>query len=201
MSAHQPSRFAQRTRTLARRIGVGAAVLAFAGAVAPPAMARPIDSGVIDDEFSHVDTNFCDVPGLTVTHSGVVEGRFLFNARKPGTPPYYLERVTATETFTNVEGDRVTTVVGVLSKDHKITDNGDGTLTILVLATGSATMYDASGEVIGRDPGQVRFEILIDHGGTLTDPSDDEFLAFLGVVKESTGRSDDFCTSALSVLG
>jgi hypothetical protein len=37
-------------------------------------------------------------------------------------------------------------------------------------------------------------------GGTPTDPSDDEFLEFLGVVKESTGRSDDFCEAAVPLL-
>ena len=47
----------------------------------------------------------------------------------------------------------------------------------------------------------MRFKILIDHGGTPTDPSDDEFLEFLGVVKESTGRSDDFCAAILEAIG
>jgi hypothetical protein len=47
------------------------------------------------------------------------------------------------------------------------------------------------------DSGHFRFEILIDLGGTPTDPSDDEFLECLGVVKGPTGRNDtegrDFC--------
>jgi hypothetical protein len=51
--------------------------------------------------------------------------------------------------------------------------------------------------VLFRNPGQVRFELLVDHGGTPSDPSDDEFLEFLGVVKGSTGRNDlegrNFC--------
>ncbi|HJR95736.1 MAG TPA: hypothetical protein VJ807_09890 [Gaiellaceae bacterium] len=54
--------------------------------------------------------------------------------------------------------------------------------------------------MIARNPGQVRVEILIDHGGTPTDPSDDEELAFLGVVKESPGRNDDFCEAAVPIL-
>ena len=61
-------------------------------------------------------------------------------------------------------------------------------------------LYGEDGKAIARDPGQTRVEILVDHGGTPTDPSDDEFLEFLGVVKESTGRSDDFCEAAVPIL-
>jgi hypothetical protein len=90
------------------------------------------------------------------------------------------------------------TVVRV-NKDLRVTDNGDGTLTILFLATGNDVFYGSDGEVIGRDPGQIRLEILVDHGGTPTDPSDDEFLSE-ELVKGSTGRSDDFCAAAVPAL-
>jgi hypothetical protein len=43
---------------------------------------------------------------------------------------------------------------------------------------------------------QIRLEILVDHGGTPTDPSDDEFLSE-ELLKGSTGRSDDFCAAAV----
>ena len=97
-------------------------------------------------------------------------------------------------------GKSLTSVAKVIEKDLRVTDNGDGTLTILILATGNAVLYGENGKAIARNPGQVRFEILIDHGGTPTDPSDDEFLADLGEVKGSTGRSDDFCEAALPAL-
>ena len=82
----------------------------------------------------------------------------------------------------------------------RVTDNGDGTLTILILATGNAVLYGENHKAIARNPGQIRFEILVDHGGTPTDPTDDEFLADLGEVKGSTGRSDDICEAALPAL-
>ena len=82
----------------------------------------------------------------------------------------------------------------------RVTENGDGTLTILVLATGNAVLYGPDGKAIARNPGQTRFEILLDDGGTPNDPSDDEFLGRLGVAKESTGRSDDFCEAAVPAL-
>jgi hypothetical protein len=106
-----------------------------------------------------------------------------------------------TVVYTNrANGKTVTLTVVRVTKDLRVTDNGDGTLTILVLATGNDVYYGPDGKAIGRNPGQIRFEILIDHAGTPTDPSDDEFLADLGLVKGSTGRNDDFCEAAVPAL-
>ena len=90
----------------------------------------------------------------------------------------------------------------VHDKDLKIVyDEQTDTLTITVLATGSSRYYDMDGNFVLNDPGQVRFQILIDANGTPTDPSDDEFIEDLGIVKESTGRNDtqgrDFCEDLL----
>jgi hypothetical protein len=60
-------------------------------------------------------------------------------------------------------------------------------------------LYGPDGEAISRNPGQIRFEILIDHGGTPTDPSDDEAIEFLGVVKEA-GWINDFCAAIVPAL-
>ena len=62
------------------------------------------------------------------------------------------------------------------SDDLNVTDNGDGTLTILVLATGNGILYGPDGKAITRNPGQIRFEVVIDHGGTPSDPLDDSSL-------------------------
>ena len=103
--------------------------------------------------------------------------------------------------FTNpANGKSVNDVSHFIDKDLRVTDNGDGTLTVLILTTGSLTLYDESGKAIARNPGQIRYEILVDHGGTPADPFDDVFLADLGLVKGSTGRSDDFCTAAVRAL-
>ena len=114
---------------------------------------------------------------------------------------YFLQHGRRSEVLTNLaNGVSVTSLTIVTEKDLRVTDNGDGTLTILILATGNAILYGEDGKAIARNPGQVRFEILVDHGGTPTDPSDDEFLEFLGEVKGSTGRSDDFCEAAVPAL-
>jgi hypothetical protein len=89
--------------------------------------------------------------------------------------------------------------VNAINKDLRVTDNGDGTLTILILSTGRAVIYNSDGKAIGRNSGQVRCELVVDHGGTPSDPSDDTEISF-EVVKESTGRTDDFCEVAVPAL-
>ncbi|WP_344377463.1 hypothetical protein [Agromyces tropicus] len=184
-----------------RVLGTGLAI-GFAASVvmSVPATAKPIDRGSDVVETTFTDTNFCDA-GVTVEVNGVEEVEYRFNARKPGTAPYWHANVWAHWTYENLDGDVVRETTRLVDKDLAITDNGDGTLTILVLATGNTTIFDESGTAIARNPGQVRYEVLIDHNGTPEDPSDDEFLEFLGLVKESTGRTDDFCAAVLPVLG
>jgi hypothetical protein len=41
--------------------------------------------------------------------------------------------------------------------------------------------------------------LLVDHGGTPSDPSDDTEISF-ELVKESTGRTDDFCEVVVPAL-
>ena len=50
------------------------------------------------------------------------------------------------------------------------------------------------------DSGHFRFEFVVDHGGTPTDPSDDVLIEDHGIVKGSTGRSDDFCETIVPAL-
>jgi hypothetical protein len=187
---------------LVRTFGL-AAGLAMVGSIALAgwASAQPIEHTDFHDEFTEIEEDFCDVAGLTVQVDQVVDGRFLLNPHGPDGLAYGHENSHVTVVFTNVDnGITITEVDNVIFKDLRVTDNGDGTLTILVLGTGSGVLYGPDGKAIARNPGQIRFEILIDHGGTPTDPSDDEELEFLGIVKGSTGRTDDFCAAAVPVL-
>jgi hypothetical protein len=112
-----------------------------------------------------------------------------------------MDHTTETGVTTNVaNGIAITGTEMTVRRVLQTTDNGDGTLTVLVLLTGNRATYGPDGKAIARDPGQSRSEFLVDHNGTPTDPSDDEVLAFLGVVKESTGRTDDFCAAAVPVI-
>jgi hypothetical protein len=187
-----------------RKLRLGAMLIlgaATAVMLAAAASAGQVFRESIHEEGTTVLEDFCDVPGLTVESSFVLDARIKIGPHGRDRLQYFMEHGVLREKVTNLANGRsVSSVQKVLDKDLRVTDNGDGTLTILVLATGNAVLYGANGKAIARDPGQTRFEILVDHGGTPADPSDDEFLEFLGVVKESTGRSDDFCSVAVRAL-
>ena len=181
----------------------GLIALAMGSAVAP-VQAKPLERERFQESTSEVVEGFCG--DLTVRVDTEVHGTFLFNPHGPDGLAYGSEKVHGTQSFTNLANDKTfTQVFNVLDKDLKVTDNGDGTLTILVMATGSFKVYGPDGKLLFTDPGQIRFEILIDHAGTPTDPTDDEFIEFLGVVKGSTGRNDlegrDFCADIHEFIG
>lgn len=179
---------------------VGAAVLSLSltGGVAaaqPPVMER------VHEEFSEELQDFCDVEGLTVRLDAVVDFRVHWNARKRDGLAYFVQNVKSSSTFTALASeDRwVTSVENSTFNDVNVTDNGDGTLTILVLGAGNFVTYDQTGKAIARNPGRVFFEVVVDHAGTPQDPTDDEFLEDR-LVRESTGLNDDFCEAAVPVL-
>jgi hypothetical protein len=187
-----------RTRRLSAILALGAVAAVM---LAAAASAGPVIRETIHEEETLVLEDFCDVPGLTVELTSTLDVSLHAVQHGQQAAPYFVSHGTRTDVFTNLVNDKsVTGVLVVNEKDLRITDNGDGTLTILILATGNAVLYGEDGKAIARDPGQIRFEILIDAAGTPSDPSDDEFLAFLGVVKESTGRTDDFCEAAVPAL-
>jgi hypothetical protein len=128
--------------------------------------------------------------GLTVAWTRSLELKISIVPHGPDGIEYVSVLGDITETFTNRAGDTATSFANVLEKDLHITDNGDGTATILELATGNATLYGPDGKAIARDPGQVRYLLYID-GDEVT---------FGGIVKDSTGRSDDFCTALVQAL-
>jgi hypothetical protein len=151
------------------------------------------------EEFTNEIDGFCETDMVVESHL-VVDGNVLIMPRGRAGLSYFANRLSITETFTNVDNDNVVVSrVNAIDKDLRVTDNGDGTLTILILNTGNAVLYDADGVAIGRNPGQVRFELVVDHGGTPSDPSDDTELSF-ELVKGSTGRTDDFCEVAVPAL-
>jgi hypothetical protein len=179
-------------------IGVAAGLATVA--VGATAAAKPLDKGEFRNEFSGVVEDFCDVDGLTVAFHAVVEGRFRAVTHGNGLV-YFDEHLDVTNTFTNVDNDNSVTEHNlVLNKDLSVTDNGDGTLTVTLLSTGNSTIYNSRGKAIGRNPGQIRTEFVVDHAGTPTDPSDDVLISET-LVKGSTGRSDDFCEVVVPVLG
>ena len=81
------------------------------------------------------------------------------------------------------------------SKDLRITDNGDRTLTLTGLNTGSLWAYGPDGELLGRQNGLTRETALLDTLGT-PDPADDVFVSqgdpFTAGLVTTTNFCDDF---------
>ncbi|HVD26804.1 MAG TPA: hypothetical protein VNB86_12525 [Gaiellaceae bacterium] len=166
------------------------------------AVSAQAEPGRVVTETVHLD-NLNTIEGFCDTDM-VVQSHFVADLKIKAMPRgsegliYFATRLRATETFM-ANGKTVVSTVNAIDKDLRVTDNGDGTLTIITLSTGNAVIYNSDGKAIGRNPGQIRFEIVVDHGGTPTDPTDDTEISF-EVVKESTGRTDDFCEAMVPAL-
>jgi hypothetical protein len=161
-----------------------------------PAAAAPLDHGHFHDVTSEVVEPFCG--DLAVRIDSDIRGSFVVKTQGPDGLVYFLESVHGTVSFTNLAtGKSFTNVFNVVDKDLKVTDNGDGTLTILATTAGSIKNYGPDGNRLFVTSGQVRIEFLVDHGGTPTDPDDDVLLEER-VVRPFTGRDDTdggaFCT-------
>lgn len=165
-----------------------------------PAAAQPVEKGRFHDVF----TDVFDCDGTPTQVEVDVSGSF--NGVRHGSEQlvYFRDSRRGTLVYTNLTtGGTFTEISTVNSRDAQVTDNGDGTLTIVVHATGSARFYDTDGNFVLNDPGQVRFQFMVDHGGTPDDPSDDqEIEGTFQIVRESTGRNDtqdrDFCADLVT---
>jgi hypothetical protein len=180
-----------------RRSSALAACAAVAAVLGASAAAGVVVHDDLHDERTFVAEDFCDVAGLDVAIDSTLDIQVRIGPRGPDGPLYFVSHGRQHEVLT-ANGTSLTSDAVVNEKDHQITLNPDGTLTVLVLATGNAVLYGPDGTAIARNPGQLRFELLIDEKGT-SDPSDDE-VTRLGNVKGSTGRSDDFCAAAVPAL-
>jgi hypothetical protein len=176
--------------------------IAVAGTVvaSTPAMARPIEQG----HFHDVSTSdIYDDCGIPAQDSVDVSGNFVVNQRGSSPFPYYRESIHGTVVSTNLEnGGTYTNVFTSNSKDQVIHDNGDGTITITVFASGGSRFYDTDGNFVLKDPGEVRFAFDVDYNGTPSDPTDDEEIPdSFRLVRGSTANSDfsdrDFCADLL----
>lgn len=181
----------RRSRLFVAGLTIAATVLA-----STPAFAKPIEKGHFHEVFTS-DVYDCD--GTPAQDEVDVSGNFLGNQRGSSPFPYFRDSVRGTVVTTNLDtGGTVTQVFTAASRDHTIVDNGDGTITITVAASGGFRLYDSDGNLVLKDPGSIWFAFDIDYQGTPGDPSDDTEVAdSFRIVKESTGRNDtqgrNFC--------
>jgi hypothetical protein len=141
------------------------------------------------ESFSEVVEDFCDE--ITARIDEEATGMFLLNVRGPDGPAYGMATVRRTLSFTNVANGKTFTMVGsFVDKDLKVTDNADGTFTLITQFAGGTRSYGPDGQFLGADGEVFRAEILVGENG--------EFLDFLGVVK---GELVDGCPEVLSHIG
>jgi hypothetical protein len=143
--------------------------------------------------------SFCG--GLTNVPLHVeTDGYFSIKDHGPNQPaPYFADRFRSTLVYTNPQTGLTFTVVRVRqSKDLRITDNGDGTLTLIGLNTGSLWSYGPDGQLVGRQNGLARETFLVDTLGT-PDPTDDVLTAvgdpFIAGLSTTSGFCEEFLTA------
>jgi len=176
------------------------AIAVVVGPSAVPSGAAPYEKGHFHDVGSEPLEDFCE---LDVRYDYDLRGSYRAMPRGRDGYAFFAENVQGTESWTNLAtGKSYTHTFAATIRDQKVTDNGDGTLTIDVGAAGGDRWYDADGNLYLRDPGQVRFRIVVDHNDTPTDPFDDTEVSF-SILRESTGLNEghdrDFCEDLRTV--
>ena len=142
--------------------------------------------------------SFCG--GLTNVPLHVeIDGYFSIKDHGPNAPaPYFADRFRSTLVYTNPQTGLTYTVVRVRqSKDLRIVDNGDGTLTLTGLNTGSLFAYGPDGDLLGRQNGLTRETFLVDTLGT-PDPNDDVLTPQGEPFTAGLITTGDFCDDFLS---
>jgi hypothetical protein len=164
-----------------------ASALGLLGVVASvaPAEARVISNEPFHQVFSVVDDQIC--PGLTLRIDFDIEGRRIVNTHGRDRLVYFIRTEHGTVSFTNLANDE--TVIQkrrTIFHDLKVTDNGDGTVTVVQADTG---ITGSTGKLGAKRTGTLRFEFVYNASGTSTDRSDEDIVRE-AVVKENTGQSD-----------
>jgi hypothetical protein len=131
---------------------------------------------------------------------GVVVGRMAGKSRLLR----YTQSHHGGSTWTNLAtGKAFTFTWNYLNQDLRVTDNGDGTLTILWQLPGPEKIFGPDGQLLNTDGGTMRLETILDHGGTPNDPADDTFVSET-VVSSNGGPPQgefDFCDAFRTLTG
>lgn len=164
---------------------VGIALSATASSV----QAKPLEQVRFHEQWTEIVHNYCGEFSvrLDFDDSGV------FVVRPTG--PDGLPRFTATHhggiTITNIASGKAFTFTWHYAlADVRVTDNGDGTFTIVYQIPGPESIYGPDGQLLHVSGGTIRFEAIIDDAGTPSDPVDDVFISEK-VISNVGGRPQD----------
>ena len=172
--------------------------------LAAPASAEPAGNGpwqtFIEDPFSEIQEDFCDVPGLTVEFEFASVQQEKWSILGPNDFPYGFYFHDGYEKYTNVDtGESVTLVNFGASKDVRKTDNGDGTFTIHVTNKSHGVLYSDEGEVLDRSAGVFSYTVVYNYNGTPSDPTDDFKVGRPTIVRDE-GNKADFCAIVVPAI-
>jgi hypothetical protein len=161
----------------------------------PPSEAAPQLHLRFDDTTSWVVDDFCgDIEVAIEFHD---QGVLLIRQTRDGLPRYTVTHHGGS-TITNVAtGKAFTFTWHYLEQEVKLTDNGDGTHTVLFQVPGPETIYGPDGERLNVNGGTYRVLLIVDQAGTPSDPSDD-FVVSEEFVSSHGDRPQppfDFCDS------
>ena len=191
-----------------RLIAAAVSLAAPVGLLVQPAAAEQLESEhyVIDeDHIEQVEhgTDFCPDVAFPVRYQATGEG-FFHGVRHGDGLVYFSDTFRVHESWTNtLNGKALTQDIAGHGKDLRITDNGDGTLSLVFQNSGRTFVYGPDGARLFVDAGRFVGELLVPDGGTPGDPSDDGEPVFVDELAH-TGRQDtaerDFCADLLQFL-
>jgi hypothetical protein len=183
-----------------QRTTLATVVLLAAGlGVAPAATASTGGWQTGHFEWGEITEDTCDVPGLTVEDVGSGDSRFRVLLRGPAELPYEAEHSLDTDIYTNLANEKSAKVVEQRNgRAVSVTDNGDGTITVVYVNDSLNVMYDGAGNVIGRAAGSISVTTLWDAAGTPSNRDDDQFLSLH--FDRRSGTELDFCGALVPAI-
>jgi hypothetical protein len=190
--ASRERRLARPLRRHARLTGLLLVVQLLAAAL--PASAAPQLRERIYETYEF-EFDWC---GFPVHGEGEQAVNVTVNQRGRDGLPYLVATIRGETRWTNAEvedGPVFSVDFAYTDRDQRVTDNGDGTSTLVVTLSGRE-VYELDGARLFMNTGLRQFSILVDNGGTPTDWSDDEFLEdleFLKFAGREGAEGRDFC--------
>jgi hypothetical protein len=150
----------------------------------PAQAAAPIEHDTYHDVFSFNSVDDPEWPcAIDVQIDGDIRGNFVLGAHQPGSLPLGHEAAHGTVSY-SANDSTYTGVFSVLNRDMSVTENTDGSLTVLVMGTGVERWF-LNGERIFMDSGQLRLELHVTNPGT-----DQEEAHVVRIIRESNGVND-----------
>jgi hypothetical protein len=156
--------------------------------------AKPIEHVRFHDSWSNVVDDFCGDLNVRFDYqeSGVLQARQTGRNQLPKYTVSHHGGITITNLAT---GKAFTIGWNYLEQDTKVTDNGDGTRTVLFQVPGPEVFYGPDGQRLYVSGGMYRVELIVDDAGTPGDPSDD-FVISEELVSDNGGQPQEpfnFC--------